>query len=146
LTVVVDHDFGRLVWTVVGRDGKTLNGFFDLLESERSTKITSISAPSGSVSRCRAGLERHALHRQLPHGPVGLTRSPRRTGTDLHAVFGAQGREARLQIGAGGFVALLGSQVERGRDQAISPTSLNGYEVAAVKNVPVFDIMTRGNG
>ena len=44
LTVVVDHDSGRLVWAAVGRDKKTLNGFFDLLGSERCAKITLVSA------------------------------------------------------------------------------------------------------
>jgi transposase len=31
LTVVVDHDTGRLVWAAPGRDVATLNGFFDAL-------------------------------------------------------------------------------------------------------------------
>ena len=39
LTIVVDHDTGRLVWAAVGRDKKTLNGFFDLLGEERSGQI-----------------------------------------------------------------------------------------------------------
>src|SRR5487761_2693851 len=44
LTVVVDHDSGRLVWAAVGRDKKTLRGFFDLLGKERCDKITVVSA------------------------------------------------------------------------------------------------------
>ncbi len=44
LTVVVDHDSGRLVWAAVGRDKKTLNGSFDLLGSERCAKINLLSA------------------------------------------------------------------------------------------------------
>jgi len=57
LTVVVDHDSGRLVWAAVGRDKKTLNGFFDLLGSERCAKITLVSAtaPSGSVTSSQSG-------------------------------------------------------------------------------------------
>ena len=31
ITVVVDHDSGRLLWAAVGRDIKTLEKFFDLL-------------------------------------------------------------------------------------------------------------------
>ena len=31
LTVVVDHDSGRLVWAAKGHDKNTLNGFFNLL-------------------------------------------------------------------------------------------------------------------
>lgn len=44
LTVVVDHDSGRLVWAAAGRDAKTLNGFFDALGDERCKAITHVSA------------------------------------------------------------------------------------------------------
>ena len=44
LTVVVDHDSGRLVWAAVGRDKATLRGFFDLLGEERCAKIAVVSA------------------------------------------------------------------------------------------------------
>jgi transposase len=44
LTIVVDHDSGRLVWAAVGRDKATLNGFFDLLGTERCQKIRLVSA------------------------------------------------------------------------------------------------------
>ena len=44
LTVVVDHDSGRLVWAAVGRDKATLEAFFDLLGEERSSLIKLVSA------------------------------------------------------------------------------------------------------
>jgi transposase len=44
LTVVVDHDSGRLVWAAVGRDKKTLRGFFDLVGDQRCQQITVVSA------------------------------------------------------------------------------------------------------
>ncbi|NEN80699.1 ISL3 family transposase [Nocardioides zeae] len=44
LTVVVDHDTGRLVWAGVGKDKATLRGFFDALGTERSNRITHVSA------------------------------------------------------------------------------------------------------
>lgn len=44
LTVVVDHDSGRLLWAAPGRDRTTLRGFFDLLGAERSAAITHVSA------------------------------------------------------------------------------------------------------
>jgi transposase len=44
LTICVDHDSGRLVWAAVGRDKKTLNGFFDLLGEQRCKLITLVSA------------------------------------------------------------------------------------------------------
>jgi transposase len=44
LTVVVDHDSGRLLWASAGRDEATLRGFFDLLGPERSAAIRLVSA------------------------------------------------------------------------------------------------------
>lgn len=44
LTVVVDHDTGRLVWAAVGRDKATLEGFFDLLGDERCAMIRVVTA------------------------------------------------------------------------------------------------------
>ncbi len=44
LTVVVDHDSGRLVWAAPGRDKATLSKFFDALGEERSAAITHVSA------------------------------------------------------------------------------------------------------
>jgi len=44
LTVVVDHDTGRLVWAAPGRDRDTLNGFFDALGEQRCAQITHVSA------------------------------------------------------------------------------------------------------
>ena len=44
LTIVVDHDSGRLVWAAVGRDKVTLNKFFDLVGDERCAKIRLVSA------------------------------------------------------------------------------------------------------
>lgn len=44
LTVVVDHDTGRLVWAAPGRDRATLRGFFDQLGPERSAQISHVSA------------------------------------------------------------------------------------------------------
>jgi transposase len=44
LTVVVDHDSGRLVWAAPGQDKATLGLFFDALGQERSAQITHVSA------------------------------------------------------------------------------------------------------
>ena len=47
LTVVVDHDTGRLVWAAPGRDKATLDGFFDALEGSgkgRCAQISQVSA------------------------------------------------------------------------------------------------------
>jgi transposase len=44
LTVVVDHDTGRLLWAAPGRDRATLRTFFELLGPERCALITHVSA------------------------------------------------------------------------------------------------------
>ncbi|MCA1699318.1 MAG: transposase, partial [Actinobacteria bacterium] len=58
LTVVVDHDSGRLVWAAPGRDRKTVEKFLDLLGEERCAQIELVScdmaeAIAGAVAeRC----------------------------------------------------------------------------------------------
>lgn len=51
LTVVVDHDTGRLVWARPGRDSATLEQFFAELGEERSGQLTHISADTASWIR-----------------------------------------------------------------------------------------------
>jgi transposase len=48
LTVVVDHDSGRLVWAAVGHDEATLRSFFAKLGAERCAAITLVSADAAS--------------------------------------------------------------------------------------------------
>ena len=43
LTVVVDHDTGRLVWAGPGRDRKTVETFLDLLGKDRCHQIKLVS-------------------------------------------------------------------------------------------------------
>jgi len=44
LTVVVDHDSGRLVWAAPGHDEQTLERFFDALGEDRAGQLTNVSA------------------------------------------------------------------------------------------------------
>ena len=48
LTVVVDHDSGRLVWAAPGRDEQTLERFFDTLGEDRAAKLTHLSADAAA--------------------------------------------------------------------------------------------------
>lgn len=48
LTVVVDHDSGRLVWAAPGRDRKTVEKFLDLLGTERCAKLELVSCDMAS--------------------------------------------------------------------------------------------------
>jgi transposase len=44
LTVVVDHDSGRLVWAAPGKEKATVRGFFDALGAGRAAQLTHVSA------------------------------------------------------------------------------------------------------
>ena len=48
LTVVVDHDSGRLVWAGPGRDRRTLEKFLDLLGKERCHQVKLVSCDMAS--------------------------------------------------------------------------------------------------
>jgi len=48
LTVVVDHDTGRLVWAAAGRDRRTVEAFLDALGEERCKQITLVSCDMAS--------------------------------------------------------------------------------------------------
>lgn len=43
LTVIVDHDTGRLVWAAAGRDRKTVEAFLDALGEERCKEVELVS-------------------------------------------------------------------------------------------------------
>jgi transposase len=62
LSVVVDHDTGRLVWAEPGRSRATLHRFFDDLGAERSELITHVSADQASwISEVVAERAPHAV-------------------------------------------------------------------------------------
>jgi transposase len=48
LTVVIDHDTGRLLWAQPGRDEKTLRKFFESIGEERRAAIQLVSADAAS--------------------------------------------------------------------------------------------------
>ncbi len=51
ITVVVDHDSGRLVWAAPGRDKATVCAFFDALGPERTAAIEVVTADAASWIR-----------------------------------------------------------------------------------------------
>ena len=48
ITIVVDHDTGRLVWAAPGRDRTTLKAFFTALGESRCAAITHVSADAAA--------------------------------------------------------------------------------------------------
>ena len=65
LTVVVDHDSGRLIWAAPGHNEQTLERFFDTLGEDRARQLTHLSADAASwVANVAA--------RRCPQAIVGL--------------------------------------------------------------------------
>ena len=88
LTVVVDHDTGRLVWAHPGRDRKTVEKFLDLLGKDRCEQITAGVLRHGRLdhrSGRRALPERRASawtrSTSSSSPPTRWTRSAARSGT-----------------------------------------------------------------
>lgn len=73
LTVVVDHDTGRLVWAAPGHNDATLHVFFDQLGPERAALITDVSADMADwIARVVATRAPNAVRcadplRRIPH-------------------------------------------------------------------------------
>ena len=65
LTIVVDHDSGRLVWASPGRDEQTLEGFFDALGPTRCEGIELVSADA-------AGWIANVVARRCPQARICL--------------------------------------------------------------------------
>jgi transposase len=51
LTLVADHDTGKIVWGAQGKDAKTLDGFFDELGPARSAQVEAVSMDMGLAFR-----------------------------------------------------------------------------------------------
>ena len=78
LTVLVDHDTGRLLWAAPGHDAATLGRCFDLLGDERCAAIRLASRGRGRVGRQgrgRALPQRSAVPGPVPRGEVGDRRA-----------------------------------------------------------------------
>ena len=60
LTLVVDHDRGKVIWGAKGKDAKTLDGFFDELGPVRSAAIEAVSLDLGPAFLKSVTAEGHA--------------------------------------------------------------------------------------
>jgi len=60
LTLVVDHDRGKVIWGAKGKDALTLDAFFDELGPERSAQIAAVSLDLGPAFLKSVRAEGHA--------------------------------------------------------------------------------------
>jgi transposase len=101
LTVVVDHDSGRLVWAAPGRNDATLEQFFDELGDERSAQITHVTADAADwIGRVVAKRCPNALQAADPFHVVGWATDAldvvrRQAWNDARALAHSEGRRPR---------------------------------------------------
>lgn len=69
LTLVVDHDAGKVVWGGEGKDTKTLDGFFDELGEVRSRQIEAVSMDMGPAFRKSVLADGHAPQAVICYDP-----------------------------------------------------------------------------
>ena len=76
LTVVVDHDSGRLVWAHPGRDRATVRAFFDALEASGAggaprSPMSARTGPNGSLTWSAIDARRGPLRRPVSRRRLG---------------------------------------------------------------------------
>lgn len=74
LTLVLDHDRGRVVWGAPGRDSATLDGFFEELGPERSAAIEAVSLDLGPAYLKSVTAEGHATRAIVCADPFHLVK------------------------------------------------------------------------
>lgn len=101
LTVVVDHDTGRLLWAAPGRDKATLRGFFDTLGDERAAQITHVSADAAEwisavvAERCPAAVLCADPFHVVAWATEALDAERRRAWNDARALARTEARWGR---------------------------------------------------
>ena len=108
LTVVADHDSGRVVWVAKGKRGQALQAFYDALGPEGRDRIEAVSMDLGTIYRdaTRRSVPDavicfdpfHVI--QLANRALDLALSASRHGAD-GSITGAQWRAARAVLRAG---------------------------------------------
>ena len=101
MTVVVDHDSGRLVWAAPGRDTATLRRFFDALGAERCAEITHVSADAADwiadvvTARCPAAIRCADPFHVVAWATEALDAERRRAWNDARALARTEAKWGR---------------------------------------------------
>ena len=153
LTVVVDHDSGRLVWAAPGRDTKTLRRFFDALGSERCAQITHVSADAADwiadvvAQRCPAAIRCADPFHVVAWATEALDAERRRAWNDARALARSEAKWGRGRPGkkfgtySGGAVAqghhaVLLSMTRSRTSTTVSPPALSRRPTANGLSTP----------
>lgn len=94
LTIVADHDSGRVVWVAKGKRGAALEGFFEALGPERREHIAAVSMDLGTVYR-------DAARRSVPDAVICFDpfHVIQITNRALDAVYKSTGRDHTSGVG-----------------------------------------------
>lgn len=101
LTIVVDHDSGRLLWAAVGRDKATLDKFFELLGPQRCAQITHVSADGAPwiaksvAEHCGDAVQCADPFHVIAWATDALDELRRQAWNDARAVARSEGRRGR---------------------------------------------------
>jgi transposase len=74
LTLVVDHDRGKVIWGAKGKDAKTLDAFFDELGPQRSAQLSAVSLDLGPAYLKSVQAEGHAPQAVVCADPFHLVK------------------------------------------------------------------------
>jgi transposase len=94
LTIVADHDTGRVVWVAKGKRGKALEDFYDAVGDDGRARIEAVSMDLGTTYR-------DATRRRVPHAAVCFDpfHVIQITNRALDAVYKAAGHEHPTGVG-----------------------------------------------
>jgi hypothetical protein len=114
LTLVTDHESGRIVWGKAGKDTATLDAFFAELGPERAENIEAASTDMGQAFPASIATPRPRLHRHLRAPSHGRERQQERP---QDPILQARAQDT-LQLHA--HVAKLGSRVARAAERLVA--------------------------
>ena len=105
MTIVVDHDTGRLVWAAAGRDKTTLRRFFDALGDGRCALITHVSADAADwiadvvAERCPGAIRCADPFHVVAWATEALDAERRRAWNDARALARTEPKRGRGRPG-----------------------------------------------
>lgn len=151
LTVVVDHDSGRLVWAAPGHDKATLGLFFDALGAERAAQITHVSADAADwiadvvTERCPDAIQCADPFHVVAWATEALDVERRRAWNDARAIArtepkwgrGRPGKNAAPRPGRERARRLKGAATRCGRTPRTSPNAKAPNWPGSPRPIPV---------
>jgi transposase len=128
LTIVVDHDSGRLLWAAPGRDRATLRGFFDLLGPDRCAAISHVSADQADwiaeivAERCPQAVQCADPFHVVKWATDALDEVRRQAWNDARRSGQTKGHGYGVRVATGDARRLKGARYALWKNPTTSPT------------------------